>query len=248
MTLNLFEPQKGLLFRHLVIPHWARMRGGNWCYKALSSILEFANTELSVIISSETLTVCRFAREAITAYQDFQIKKQQPEFSLSSHCSNTDYVWAKSNNFLLSQLPYLRGSDGNRLAGIGLVALSLYGAIHSLAWNGPFHSAAEAVLWKLSVATLTAVAPAVIVLFFIVSIGDKIEDKWKTMPFRCGKCLTLLLRFSYFAGLAILAALYIGLYFLARVYLVVECFISLPYAPASAFVLPSWPAYFPHLG
>lgn len=115
-------------------------------------------------------------------------------------------------------MPSLRGSDDKRLTGIGLIALSLYGAIHSLAWNGPFHSAAEAVLWKLSVATLTAVTQAVIVLFFIVSIGDKIEDKRKTMPFSavCGEYMTLLLHVSYLVGLAILAALYIGLYFLAR--------------------------------
>lgn len=43
-------------------------------------------------------------------------------------------------------------------------------------------------------------------------------------------------------------ALFIVLYVLARVYLVVECFINLAHLPESAYGLPKWSQYVPHIG
>ncbi|KAK4108127.1 hypothetical protein N656DRAFT_784667 [Canariomyces notabilis] len=40
----------------------------------------------------------------------------------------------------------------------------------------------------------------------------------------------------------------IVLYVLARVYLVVECFINLVHLPESAYKLPEWSQYVPHIG
>ena len=40
----------------------------------------------------------------------------------------------------------------------------------------------------------------------------------------------------------------IALYCLARIYLVVECFINLTHLLASAYLLPKWSQYFPHIG
>lgn len=48
-------------------------------------------------------------------------------------------------------------------------------------------------------------------------------------------------------GTALAAAVTL-LYFAARTYLIVECFISLAYLPEAVFAEPSWSKYLPHFG
>ena len=63
-----------------------------------------------------------------------------------------------------------------------------------------------------------------------------------TSSLRSGVVSVVSLAVLYFFGLLTL------LYLLCRVYLVVECFISIPRLPASVFETPEWSLYLPHLG
>jgi len=54
----------------------------------------------------------------------------------------------------------------------------------------------------------------------------------------------VVLKMIYDIGIALLVILYC----LARLYLVVECFINLFHLPDSVYLLPSWSQYMPHIG
>ncbi|KAK3503321.1 hypothetical protein B0T13DRAFT_456962 [Neurospora crassa] len=223
--------------------------------------------------------------------------------------------------------------------GFGLVSL-IYGALHCLAWNAPFTSTAETILWRLSSVAIAASGVFVVALSawqkyppfrylsFIMDVVDFMTSLWKKlhMPLSYAKLKVLMLNhnwldrvllwsladrmqvkyldmyfqsdwprtwrgtlylystralrflhfiiiamglplfnalaFAFFA--AVIAALFLAvllrfvfdfatccfipLYFLARGYLVVVAFINLAHLSDSAYSVPSWSKYVPHIG
>lgn len=136
------------------------------------------------------------------------------------------------------------------------VAGLLYGGLHLIAWDAHFNSEVEKILWRLSGLTITATG------FVIPGLGlqhllthrkrPSIVDwcpRWmhdtvlldlinETLSF-----VLLISMSSYFVLMVIL----IPLYPLARVFLIVECFLDLSYLPQSAYMMPNWAQYMPHL-
>ncbi|KAK0647995.1 hypothetical protein B0T16DRAFT_407565 [Cercophora newfieldiana] len=49
-------------------------------------------------------------------------------------------------------------------------------------------------------------------------------------------------------GFDLVVPVLVALYLLARVYLVVESFINLSHLPKSAYEMPAWSLYVPHIG
>lgn len=93
-----------------------------------------------------------------------------------------------------------------------------YGGLHLLTWNAPFSSRAEQILWRFSGLLIPA------------SIANLLALK------------------SFKNSTAFFLAISLALgYLLARVFLVVECFLQLARLPQSAYLVPSWSQYFPHL-
>ncbi|KAK3492150.1 uncharacterized protein B0T23DRAFT_420022 [Neurospora hispaniola] len=207
--------------------------------------------------------------------------------------------------------------------GFGLVSL-IYGALHCLAWNAPFTSVAETILWRLSSMVIAASGIFVValsawqryppfryissigfVLAFMVSLLEKrylkpiahilslewvdSSSRWSLADrmlaeYRAMHLLsnwprtwrgvlylsiiaTVLALFSlpifvFFAAVIpamflplllrlvfdIATCCFIPLYFLARGYLVVVSFINLAHLSDSAYLLPSWSKYVPHIG
>jgi hypothetical protein len=122
---------------------------------------------------------------------------------------------------------------GFSLAGVA------YGLLHLSAWGAPFPSKAQMMLWKISGLTLISSGPA---LVFIVCLSHFFQGSlWIFGSFekRMAKVL-----FSLFL---LFPASYALLYVVSRVYLLVECFINLSYLPASAFKVPGWSGYVPHI-
>lgn len=96
---------------------------------------------------------------------------------------------------------------------------SVFGAIHCAAWNFQFPSVAESILWKVA-SVLTVSLPPILVLvgfFVFVAISD-----WYTVSV-------------------------LSLYSLARLYLLLEVFISLRSLPLSVFQSAQWTNYIPHI-
>ncbi len=147
-----------------------------------------------------------------------------------------------------------------------LAASFLYGGIHLvLAWNGPINTTTELILWRICCFTLLApwalvlsLSCIVLVLALLITGIHKILSLLPDYDLpRSGVSDVLDSDFMrdlaqgvivfFLALLAMLLLAFACLYLFSRVYVVVECLISLPYAPVSVFSLPSWSAYFIHV-
>ncbi|THX54340.1 hypothetical protein D6D06_05561 [Aureobasidium pullulans] len=114
----------------------------------------------------------------------------------------------------------------------------LYGGLHLLAWNAPFNTSIERIMWQISGIAIAIVGPLFPVLYQAWHHG-------RFHPFELyhsGRPLT-----AHRKKLeAFIFDCYAPLYLLARLYLVVECFVDLPYLPDSAFTTPNFTLYIPH--
>jgi hypothetical protein len=138
------------------------------------------------------------------------------------------------SSFNVASLKFLLGFS---LAGC------VYGGLHLSAWNAPFPTTAQRYLWHLSGLVLISSGPVMILRLGI----EHLTKKWGFLDgsnsCRCclAKCpIALLWYIALFLGY--------GIYILARVYLVVECFVMLCYLPDGVYSVPSWTQYLPHIG
>ncbi|OAL53834.1 hypothetical protein IQ07DRAFT_584435 [Pyrenochaeta sp. DS3sAY3a] len=114
-----------------------------------------------------------------------------------------------------------------------IVAVSslIFGGIHCAAWNSTFPSPVEATLWR-TCAIITAVMPIIVfsmkVFFKILTIQSKITSQtWHLTSDRMNLCLLML-------------------YTLVRLFMIVEMFRALVYAPPEVYKN-TWTAEIPHL-
>jgi hypothetical protein len=121
------------------------------------------------------------------------------------------------------------------------VSSVLYGGLHALAWNADFINRAQQHMWRLASSFVICFVP----LCTLVMI---VEDLLTTGGKYKFKAMTKVNKFMYrFQIWQIFLALGLGAYMWARVYLVVESFISLGHSPAGVYDLPSWSSYVPHI-
>lgn len=192
--------------------------------------------------------------------------------------------------------------------GFGFVGL-IYGGLHCVAWNAPFTTSIERILWRISSITIAVTGVLVACVFswtrfppfwqeptelfndiyefvgttfakpnfeeiLLLCTGAKLalmpQNFIKRQPIyqnnRLVKVLcetaywTLILPCIFLIGLIIFliylfkvlldifTILFMVLYVLARIYLVVISFINLAHLPDSAYQLPQWSRYVPHIG
>jgi hypothetical protein len=189
----------------------------------------------------------------------FRIIKPRKPTSNQEHAQRIgDYNYDK--DFVLPHLLWL-------LVVVGAV----YGGFHLLAWNGPFATTTERILWcGSSVALITPLG--IIVLCLVVALvaallgatalllafglGLLVECccTWPPTP-SWMKSLTKPLFYAAIAVaiclavcLALCCILLVLAYMAARVYLVVECFINLAHLPDDVYLQPQWSKYIPHFG
>jgi len=216
-----------------------------------------------------------------------------PGISLATRIRNFPVV-----TFRLEQWPLY--------VGLGLTGF-VYGGLHCLAWNAPFPSSAESLLWRLSSVSITStgalvalviswhasppfwsssprrgssswaisvVRPTLLLMDFLdkvydafplnLSIIQRLHDRLRVPRFLDIVLLTVHFIISIISCVLyvffmltspllkpvfdIAIVLLIILYAVARVYLVVECFINLGHLPPLAYELPQWSRYVPHIG
>ncbi|KAL8758101.1 MAG: hypothetical protein Q9199_001734 [Rusavskia elegans] len=111
-------------------------------------------------------------------------------------------------------------------------AAMVYGGLHALAWFAHFHSPTEQLLWRISSVVIMSGIPT---LTAIYKIGRLITSyNW---------------RHDEHVQLSLFWLILLGTiaYILARLYLVIECFIQLSHLPAGVYEVPEWSSYFPHI-
>lgn len=102
-----------------------------------------------------------------------------------------------------------------------IVGLAIFGSLHCLAWNSPFPSDVELLLWRLSSVVTMVAAPVWLFIFWYINWTARMFDEktaWATL---------------YATGYA--QMLLPPLFVVARVYVAVEALRSLAYLPPTAF-------------
>ena len=182
-------------------------------------------------------------------YWKFEIA-QLPSF----RDSKVDIIngWPRCKPLLAWRCRNVNGTFPEKLAGflstLWLLA-SLYGGIHLALWNHDFPTSVESLLWRISAATLTSAPILLLFLFpgavltFVLEIGlEKIFPRfskgiWDSWGEWVAICMFLV------AGAAAML-----LYIFARVFIVVESFISLRHVPIGVYEGGlGWSKYIPHL-
>ncbi|KAK3348963.1 hypothetical protein B0T25DRAFT_481303 [Lasiosphaeria hispida] len=137
-----------------------------------------------------------------------------------------------------------------------------YGGLHLLAWRPPVRTSTETLIWRISGIAIIAYGAMATVIFWLFRIFDHAEYRVKTSTHpwliairkAVGKFTGLIpiivisiLRYSLSGALIVIAISATLLYTLSRIYLVVECFISVGRLPASVLETPHWVKYLPHV-
>ena len=120
----------------------------------------------------------------------------------------------------------------------------LYGGLHLLAWNAQFRTDRQKSLWRLASFLIMTFVPAsnIILLtenLIFLGINAKIVGHRMMVRFHRSFYRFKIAQICFLAGLLT--------YLCARIYLVVECFISLSHSPDEVYDLPRWSAYVPHI-
>lgn len=134
------------------------------------------------------------------------------------------------------------------------IASLAYGGLHLLAWNAPFPSFNQSALWKGS-GVLIASSGLILVGMLLTALAwglvyDALDRTEKVKKYRKWYPILLTMFFLLVLLLGIGAIAFVCLlpvYVLARGYLVVESIIQLMHLPDSAYMLPQWSKYFPHI-
>lgn len=124
---------------------------------------------------------------------------------------------------------------------------AVYGGVHLSAWNFEFPTPEEHLLWKITcfiIAGAAVVLVSVALMIFVVgpSIGSEV-DYYTGFGDGDEKPLTIILWVIY----EITGAVILVLYVCARLYIVVESFLSLRRVPIGLYYTPSWLQMIPHI-
>lgn len=125
-----------------------------------------------------------------------------------------------------------------------IYASGLYGLWHLTAWNGPFRTTAEAMLWNVS-ALSTGFSFALVA--HLAWPTELPIVSWKPRMYIRKRLPPRILNLIHVFRLALGGMMFCLLIF-CRTYLVVEPFIGLAFAPDGVYAIPQWSTYFPHIG
>jgi hypothetical protein len=134
----------------------------------------------------------------------------------------------------------------------------VYGGLHLLAWDAPINSETERFFWRSS-GVIVASSGLFVFLSFVVGYFWGLLAAW-IMPF-WKDLLTRLSGWRMFLANRLMDTVsdlkllmywfpilcFFGAYIGARIYLVVGSFIQLAHLPDSAYLLPTWSQYYPHI-
>ena len=203
----------------------------SWLCKTLKRIQEAQPSFLSVTLETQDVTRWRMAWQAFGKYEH-----------LSGHVCRRSKDMPEIFDII---------EEKRLMFGFSVAAL-VYGGLHALAWFAHFNTSIEQLLWRISACVVMGGLPVAFGLLALTKLLVVLEDwqrfSWDNIKYEAfnivisnpwleggsmGICIILILE------LVIAIA-----YPLARVYLVVECFISLSHLPAGVYDVPDWAAYF----
>jgi len=134
----------------------------------------------------------------------------------------------------------LRGTRGLVMGMVLWFASMAYGGVHIAAWNDYFPSNVEAWMWRSSSIYITASGFLWLLINLLAHESKSIDAYWD-------KVLALRAHWSSYLILGSLCSICGAAYIFARIFLVVEAFISIRQLPVAAYTTPDWTQIIPHL-
>jgi len=113
---------------------------------------------------------------------------------------------------------------------------TIYGAIHLAAWNFNFPSPQEQIIWRISCIIIASGIPIIVLAFVVLVVFIEVVENHILRGMDCGIFFPIYM-------VMLLGLLYSG----ARLFIIVESFISIRKLPLGVFVTIDWAKYIPHL-
>jgi hypothetical protein len=121
----------------------------------------------------------------------------------------------------------------------------VYGSVHLVAWNFVFPTYTEKMMWRVACTFIAGGIPLSLILFVTLGLGYEMgewlfgKDPWKRFIERTQIIWTCI----FYAGFISLLALYLS----ARLFIIIELFMSIRRLPLGVFLTVNWSTYIPHL-
>jgi hypothetical protein len=125
-----------------------------------------------------------------------------------------------------------------------IILPTVYGGIHLTALTWRFPTVAEHLIWRISCYGIVFAIPATT----LASILGRIMGAAIQSCMRCGKSPGSFSSDGKIQGVILSVVSFIAVcsYIFFRVFIVLECFLSLPSVPIGAYWVPTWLQYIPH--
>lgn len=150
-----------------------------------------------------------------------------PEELVQEHCSN----WSTAG---------LEPGDYGLVMGISMWFASMaFAGIHAAAWHSFFPSQTEAWLWRCSAIYIMWSGLVWCLINLVAKVAKPFDDYWNSirLPYAPFASSTSLVVVCFLCG---------SLYTFARIFLVLEAFISIRQLPLDAYETPDWAQIIPH--
>jgi hypothetical protein len=134
----------------------------------------------------------------------------------------------------------LRGTGGLVMGMVLWFASMAYGGVHIAAWNDYFPSTVEAWMWRSSSIYITASGFLWLMINLLAQLSKPLDAYWD-------RVLALQAHWTSYLILGSLCFVCGTAYAFARIFLVVEAFISIRQLPVAAYGTPDWTQIIPHL-
>ena len=199
----------------------------------LESSQDMQNTRWSLAAEALTLHSAIACRVIPREIQESDNKKLQWVEPIVEELVD-DYI----GNWATEEL--LRDMSGFVMGMIVWFASMAYGGLHATAWNGHFPSDVEMWLWRASSICIAGSGLVWIMINLLAHTSTGFKAYW-------GRVESLRAHWTSLVSLGTLATICGLAYLLARIFLVVEAFISLRKLPAAAYETLQWSQLVPHL-
>jgi hypothetical protein len=125
----------------------------------------------------------------------------------------------------------------------------VYGGLHLLAWQYNFNSKLERYLWRISAVNAASTGSVLLTLHLsgVFNVRYYSIREYARAKIFVGSEAKRRVYLRISAGLRWFSYLLVAFNVASRAFLVIESFIALPNSPHSAYRIPSWTAYIPHI-
>lgn len=148
---------------------------------------------------------------------------------------------------LIDSVLYLANKSGSAdiFYLLAVVLSAAYGGMHMAAWNGTFPTEFELRAWRLCCFLLASVPAIAYFLVLVLRYSPIFAPRRETQP--SWRLVNRFLSMFFYPFLYALYYLLRSCYWCARVFIVVESFVSLRLVPIGVYWTPIWPQMIPHV-